>query len=98
MLYELIPNMPQRRLTPLIDKFAEAVSRAGLFPTALRDAQMRGYLSVVPRELWGWPAARCKGRLDWLGLATTSLKERVTIRERRIAVRSRRLRCRARLQ
>ena len=34
MLYELIPNMPEHRLTPLLDKFAEAVSRTGLFPTA----------------------------------------------------------------
>jgi hypothetical protein len=33
MLYELIPNMPQHRLTPLMEKFAEAVSRTGLFPT-----------------------------------------------------------------
>jgi hypothetical protein len=32
MLYELIPNMPQHRLTPLIEKFAEAVAAAGLFP------------------------------------------------------------------
>jgi len=33
MLYELIPNMPEHRLTPLMEKFAEAVSRIGLFPT-----------------------------------------------------------------
>jgi hypothetical protein len=26
MLYELIPNMPEHRLVPLIEKFAEAVS------------------------------------------------------------------------
>jgi 5-carboxymethyl-2-hydroxymuconate isomerase len=32
MLYELIPNMPQHRLTPLIEKFAEAVAATGLFP------------------------------------------------------------------
>jgi hypothetical protein len=32
MLYELIPNMPQHRLTPLIEKFAEAVSGTGPFP------------------------------------------------------------------
>jgi len=34
MLYELIPNMPEHRLTPLLEKFAEAVSRTRLFPTA----------------------------------------------------------------
>ena len=31
MLYELIPNMPEHRLTPLITAFAEAVSRATMF-------------------------------------------------------------------
>ena len=31
MLYELIPNMPEHRLTPLINAFAEAVSRATAF-------------------------------------------------------------------
>jgi len=31
MLYDLIPNMPEHRLTPLIEKFAEAVSNAGVF-------------------------------------------------------------------
>ena len=31
MLYDLIPNMPEHRLAPLIDKFAEAVSNADLF-------------------------------------------------------------------
>ena len=35
MLYELIPNMPEHRLAPLMQKFAEAVSRAGLFPKAI---------------------------------------------------------------
>jgi len=34
MLYELIPNMPEHRLTPLKEKFAKAVSRTGFFPTA----------------------------------------------------------------
>jgi hypothetical protein len=34
MLYELIPNMPEHRLMPLLEKFAEAVSRTRLFPTA----------------------------------------------------------------
>jgi hypothetical protein len=33
MLYELIPNMPELRLKPLIEKFAEAVTRTKLFPT-----------------------------------------------------------------
>ncbi len=34
MLYELIPNMPEDRLAPLIKKFAEAVAKKGLFSTA----------------------------------------------------------------
>ena len=35
MLYELIPNMPEHRLTPLMEKFAEAVSGAGVFLPAI---------------------------------------------------------------
>ena len=35
MLYELIPTMPEHRLTPLMDKFAEAVSTTGLFSSAV---------------------------------------------------------------
>ena len=35
MLYELIPNMPQHRLIPLMEKFAKTVSNTGLFPTAI---------------------------------------------------------------
>ena len=35
MLYELIPNMPEHRLVPLMEKFAEAVSRTGLFQAAI---------------------------------------------------------------
>jgi hypothetical protein len=35
MLYELIPNMPEHRLTPLMEKFAKAVSGAGIFPSAI---------------------------------------------------------------
>ena len=31
MLYELIPNMPEHRLTPLIDTFAKALAEAGEF-------------------------------------------------------------------
>ena len=31
MLYDLIPNMPEHRLAPLMEKFAEAVSNAGVF-------------------------------------------------------------------
>jgi len=31
MLYDLIPNMPQHRLAPLMKSFAEAVSIAGMF-------------------------------------------------------------------
>ena len=35
MLYELIPNMPEHRLLPLIEKFAQAVSNAGVFIPAI---------------------------------------------------------------
>jgi hypothetical protein len=35
MLYELIPNMPEHRLKPLMEKFAEAMARTGLFQTAV---------------------------------------------------------------
>lgn len=35
MLYELIPNMPEHRLVPLIEKFAEAVSNVGAFTPAI---------------------------------------------------------------
>ncbi len=34
MLYELIPNMPEHRLVPLLEKFAEAVARTGFLPKA----------------------------------------------------------------
>jgi len=39
MLYELIPNMPEHRLLPLIQKFAEAVSGTGLFLPATTVAK-----------------------------------------------------------
>ncbi len=39
MLYDLIPNMPEHRLTPLIEKFAEAVLNAGVFTLKLAVAQ-----------------------------------------------------------
>src|SRR5215210_5675969 len=35
MLYELIPNMPEPRLLPLIEKCAQAVSNAGVFIPAI---------------------------------------------------------------
>jgi len=35
MLYELNPNMPEHRLKPLMEKFAEAVTATGLFPMAI---------------------------------------------------------------
>jgi hypothetical protein len=31
MLYDLIPTMPEHRLAPLMQTFAEAVSKAGVF-------------------------------------------------------------------
>jgi len=39
MLYELIPNMPEHRLAPLMEKFAEAVARTGLFNAAIVAAK-----------------------------------------------------------
>jgi Transposase DDE domain len=39
MLYDLIPNMPEHRLAPLMQKFAEAVSNAGVFAPALAVAK-----------------------------------------------------------
>ena len=35
MLYELIPNMPEHRLKPLMQTFAEAVTGTGLFQAAI---------------------------------------------------------------
>ena len=35
MLYDLIPNMPEHRLMPLIEKFADAVAKAGVFMPAI---------------------------------------------------------------
>ena len=35
MLYELIPNMPEHRLLPLMQNFAHAVAKAGMFSTAV---------------------------------------------------------------
>jgi hypothetical protein len=35
MLYELIPNMPEHRLKPLMEKFAEAVTGTGFFQAAI---------------------------------------------------------------
>jgi len=42
MLYDLIPNMPEHRLAPMMQNFAEAVSKAGGFiPTIThRDEEM----------------------------------------------------------
>jgi hypothetical protein len=39
MLYDLIPNMPEHRLAPLMRKFAEAVSNASVFVPALAMAK-----------------------------------------------------------
>ena len=39
MLYDLIPNMPEHRLLPLIQKFNEAVSTAAAFSSALATAK-----------------------------------------------------------
>ena len=39
MLYELIPTMPEHRLTPLMARFAEAVSKTGFFPMAIQASE-----------------------------------------------------------
>ena len=39
MLYDLIPNMPEHRLTPLMEKFADAVAKAGVFTPAIAIAE-----------------------------------------------------------
>ena len=39
MLYELIPNMPEHRPAPLMEKFSEAVSNAGVFVGKLAVTQ-----------------------------------------------------------
>ena len=39
MLYELIPNMPENRLKPLMEKFAETVAKTGLFPIAIEASK-----------------------------------------------------------
>jgi Transposase DDE domain len=42
MLYELIPNMPEHRLVPLIQRFAEMLAQSGLFPPVIAGSEMRG--------------------------------------------------------
>ena len=39
MLYELIPNMPEHRLLPLIEAFAANLSKAGPFTPAIKVAK-----------------------------------------------------------
>ena len=39
MLYELIPTMPEHRLLPLMEKFAETVANAGVFTPAIALAK-----------------------------------------------------------
>jgi len=39
MLYELIPNMPEHRLAPLMQKFAEAVSNMSVFTPGVAVAK-----------------------------------------------------------
>jgi hypothetical protein len=42
MLYELIPNMPEHRLAPLIERFAQAISEAHHFTGMFTATEMRG--------------------------------------------------------
>ncbi len=38
MLYELIPNMPEHRLVPLLQRFAEMLASSGL---------LRGFVAIA---------------------------------------------------
>jgi hypothetical protein len=42
MLYELIPNMPEHRLIPLVQRFAKALSAASQFNGLFTETEMRG--------------------------------------------------------
>jgi hypothetical protein len=39
MLYELIPNMPEHRLLPLMQRFAEMLAQSGLFCGLLSETK-----------------------------------------------------------
>jgi len=47
MLYELIPNMPEHQLAPLMERFAEAVAGIGLFPMTGRRRN-EGWVRLGP--------------------------------------------------
>jgi hypothetical protein len=51
MLYDLIPNMPAHRLMPLMETFAGAVAKAGVFMPAV-------HASHHYRRMWGWVRAQ----------------------------------------
>jgi hypothetical protein len=42
MLYELIPNMPEHRLTTLMAAFAKAIAQASTFSGLFAQLEMRG--------------------------------------------------------
>ena len=42
MLYDLIPTMPEHRLAPLIERFAQAVAQAPEFSGVFNIEKMRG--------------------------------------------------------
>ena len=48
MLYELIPNMPEHRLLPLMQRFAEMLDGSGLFGRFPRARGMRGWVRSTP--------------------------------------------------
>jgi len=43
--HDLIPNMPEHRLAPLMQNFADAASKAGVFMAATCRYKMRGLVS-----------------------------------------------------
>jgi hypothetical protein len=46
MLYDLIPNMPERRLVPLVERFAQAVSEESEFSGLFTSSETRGLESA----------------------------------------------------
>ena len=48
MLYDLIPNMPEHRLTPLINRYAEILQQPRVIPRFLPSYKMRGCLRASP--------------------------------------------------
>ncbi len=59
MLYELIPNMPEQRLTPLMEKFGETVSSTGFYTAIYCGLKMRGWLSTQRANMFAQSRIEC---------------------------------------